>query len=205
MKFRSLMLTALLAGAATVAGATEIFNIDGHHSEATFRVRHMMSTVSGKFADVSGVINLDRANPAASNVQFAIKAASVDTGIADRDKHLRSEAFFDAEKFPEITFKSTKIAPTSKKDIYDVTGDFTMRGVTKQITIPVEFLGFGKDPWGGERAGFTLATTINRKDYGVNWNQALDQGGFLVGDDVNVNVSIEAVKKKEAPAPAAAK
>ena len=146
--------------------------------------------------DIEIKINVDRAKPSASSVEFTIKTASVDTGNADRDKHLQTADFFDAAKNPEITFKSTSIVATKKKDVYDVTGDLTMRGVTKHVTIPVEFNGFGKDPWGNERAGFSLTTTVNRKDYGINWNKALDNGGFLLSDDVTINVNIEAQKAK---------
>ena len=150
------------------------------------------------------MVNIDKANPAASNVDFAIKSASVDTGEPDRDKHLKSPDFFDAEKFPDITFKSTKIVPSGKKDVYNVTGNFTMHGVTKELTIPVEVLGWQSNKQ-GERVGFSLATTVNRKDYGINWNHVLDQGALYLGEDVDVNVSVEAVKKAEAPpAPAAA-
>ena len=202
MKFRILTAAALLLSAASLASAADAFTIDSRHSEATFRVRHFMSKVSGKFADVTGTVNIDKANPAASNVDFAIKTATIDTGVADRDKHLRSGDFFDTDKFPDITFKSTKIAPSGKKDVYDVTGDFTMHGVTKQITVPVEVLGWQSGPQ-GDRVGFSLSTIVNRKDYGVNWNRALDNGGFMLSDDVEVNVAVEAVKKKEAPAAAA--
>jgi polyisoprenoid-binding protein YceI len=194
MKFRTLAVAAFLLAASSLFAET--FVVDKAHSEATFQVRHMMSKVSGKFKDFSGRINIDRAKPAASSVEFNIKTASVDTGDADRDKHLQTADFFDAAKNPEITFKSTKIAATKKKNVYDVTGDLTMRGVTKHVTIPVEFNGFGKDPWGNERAGFSLTTTVNRKDYGINWNKALDNGGFLVGDAVTINVNLEAQKAK---------
>ena len=174
----------------------DTYAIDKNHSEAMFRVRHLVSKVSGKFDDFAGTINVDPKNAAASSVQFAIKTASVDTGNADRDKDLRTANFFDADRYPEITFKSISVKPTSKKDVYDVTGDLTMRGVTKRITIPVEFLGFARDPWGGDRAGFTLSTTLNRKDYGINWNKALDNGGYLLSDDVDITVNIEAMKSK---------
>jgi polyisoprenoid-binding protein YceI len=194
MKFRTLAVAAFLVTASSLFAET--FVVDKAHSEATFQVRHMMSKVSGKFADFSGKINIDRAKPAASSVEFTIKAASVDTGTADRDKHLQTADFFDVARCPELTFKSTSIAPTKKKDVYDVTGDLTMRCVTKHITIPVEFGGFGKDPWGNERAGFSLTTTVNRKDYGINWNKALDNGGFLLSDDVTINVNLEAQKAK---------
>jgi len=194
MKFRTLAAAAFVL--ATSSLFAETFNVDKVHSEATFQVRHMMSKVSGKFSDFSGKINIDRAKPSASSVEFNIKAASVDTGVADRDNHLRTAEFFDVARCPELTFKSTSIVPTKKKDVYDVTGDLTMRCVTKHITIPVEFNGFGKDPWGNERAGFSLTTTVNRKDYGINWNKALDNGGFLLSDDVTINVNLEAQKAK---------
>ena len=194
MKFRILATAAFLLAATSLFADT--FVVDKAHSEATFQVRHMMSKVSGKFDDFSGKINIDRAKPAASSVEFNIKTASVDTGNSDRDKHLQTADFFDAAKNPEITFKSTSIAPSKTKDVYNVTGDLTMRGVTKSVTIPVEFNGFGKDPWGNERAGFSLTTIVNRKDFGINWNKALDNGGFLLSDDVTINVNLEAQKSK---------
>jgi len=194
MKFRTLAATAFLL--ATSSLFAETFVVDKVHSEATFQVRHMMSKVSGKFDDFSGKINVDRAKPSASSVEFNIKAASVNTGVSDRDNHLRTAEFFDVARCPELTFKSTSIVGTKKKDVYDVTGDLTMRCVTKHITIPVEFNGFGKDPWGNERVGFSLTTTVNRKDYGINWNKALDNGGFLLSDDVTINVNLEAQKAK---------
>lgn len=183
----------LLASAPLFA---DTYVVDKNHSEATFQIRHLVSKVSGKFDDFAGSIDIDEKNPASSNVTFTIKTASIDTGVADRDKHLRSGDFFDAEKNPEITFKSTTVKASSKKNVYSVTGDLTMRGVTKRITIPVEFLGFAKDPWGSQRAGFTLSTTLNRKDYGINWNKALDNGGYLLSDDVDITVNIEAAKAK---------
>jgi polyisoprenoid-binding protein YceI len=195
MKFRTLAIAALLVTASSLFAA-ETFVVDKPHSEATFQVRHMMSKVSGKFDDFSGKINIDRAKPSASSVEFTIKSTSVNTGTADRDNHLRTADFFDVARCPELTFKSTSIVETKKKDVYDVTGDLTMRCVTKHITIPVEFGGFGKDPWGNERAGFSLTTTVNRKDYGINWNKALDAGGFLVGENVTINVNLEAMKAK---------
>ncbi len=197
---RFAVLTSLFLLAAPLFADT--FSIDKNHSEATFKVRHLMSKVSGKFDDFGGTINVDPAKPTEGKVEFTIKTASIDTGTPDRDKHLRSADFFDAEKNPEITFKSVAIKPAAKKNVYDVVGDLTMRGVTKRVTLPVEFIGFAKDPWGNTRAGFSLETTLNRKDYGINWNQALDNGGVLVGDDVDIAINIEAVKAKPA-APAA--
>lgn len=177
--------------------AAETFNIDKVHSAAEFKIRHMISNVGGRFGDFAGAVNVDRRNPANSSVEFTIQTASIDTGTPDRDKDLRSANFFDVERFPTITFKSVKVAPAKAKDTYDVTGDLTMHGVTKRITLPVVFNGFAKDPWGGERAGFELNTTLNRKDYGINWNKALDQGGYLLDDDVKIAINLETVKKKE--------
>ena len=193
MKLKSFALAALFAATPLLA---DTYTIDKSHSEANFSVRHMMSRVSGKFDDFSGTITGDLAKPSAASVEFTIQAASIDTGAADRDKHLRSADFFDVEKFPQITFKSTSIKPSGKKNVYSVTGDLTMHGVTKRITLPVEYLGTAKDPWGNEKAGFTLSTTLNRKDFGVNWNKALDNGGVLVSEDVNVTINLETAKSK---------
>ena len=176
--------------------AADLYNIDKVHSAAEFKIRHMVSQVGGKFDDFGGSVNFDKANPANSTVEFTIQTASIDTATPDRDKHLRSADFFDVEKYPTITFKSTKIAAGGLKDSYNVTGNLTMHGVTKTVTLPVAFLGFVKDPWGNDRAGFELETTLNRKDYGIVWNQALDAGGYLLGDDVKIAINLEAVKKK---------
>jgi len=181
---------------AASAFAADTFVVDKAHSGASFQVRHLVSRVGGKFDDFSGNISVDRDQPSASSVEFTIKSASIDTGNENRDKDLRSANFFEADKFPEISFKSTSIKPSATKDTYDVTGTFTMHGVTKTVTLPVEFLGFIKDPWGGERAGFSTHITLNRKDYGINWNKVLDNGGTLLSDDVDVTVNIEAAKAK---------
>lgn len=200
MSRRLRILTLFLAVAAAPLFAAETFTIDKSHSDASFTVRHFVSKVHGRFGDFDGAIQIDPARPEASSVVFTIKTASISTNDSKRDDDLRSPNFFDAAKFPEITFKSTKIAPAGK-DKYDVTGTFTMHGVSKEITIPVAFLGYAKDPWGNERAGFELSTKLNRKDYGINWNKVLDAGGTMLGDDVDVSVTLETVKKKpEAPA-----
>jgi polyisoprenoid-binding protein YceI len=173
------------------ATAVKTFAIDQTHSEATFQVRHLVTKVRGRFTDLGGSIAFDEASPAASSVTFTIQAASIDTGTPDRDAHLRSQDFFHVEQYPAITFASTAIAARGG-DQFDVTGDLTMRGVTKRITLPVTFLGKAKDPWGNEKIGFETETTINRKDYGLTWNAALETGGFLVGDEVRISVSIQA-------------
>ena len=188
------MFVLLLATAAVAA--PEAYVVDKSHSQATFQIRHMMSRVSGSFAEVDGTFNLDKEKPSESNVAFTINAASINTGSADRDKHLRTADFFDTEKFPEITFKSVSIEPAGAKDTYKVVGDLTMHGVTKRVTLPVTYLGSMKDPRGNEKLGFTVETTLSRKDYNINWNRALDAGGFILGEDVKVVVDLELAKKK---------
>jgi len=192
----AVLVTAMvLAAAPSMTTAADTYAVDKAHSEALFTIKHLMSRVTGRFSDVSGSISIDSANPPASSVEFTIAAASIDTNSADRDKDLRGPNFFDVEKHPTITFKSTKITAAGK-DKYSVAGTLTMHGVTKAVTLPVEFLGFGKDPWGNDKAGFAVETTLDRKDYGLTWNKALDQGGFLLGDDVKVSIGLEATKKK---------
>ena len=202
--FRKLRIAALFVAAlaATPLFAADTYTIDKNHSDVNFQVRHFVSKVRGAFTDFEGTIQIDQARPEASSVVFAIKAASINTNNEDRNKHLNSPDFFDTAKFPEISFQSTKIAPAGK-DKYNVTGNFTMHGVTKEITLPVAFTGTARDPRGGERAGFELATTVNRKDYGINWNKALDNGSLMLSDDVAVTISLETVKKGPEAAPAA--
>lgn len=189
--------------AASAAFSQDIYNVDKVHSEVTFRVRHFVSKVSGRFDDFSGTISIVPGKPAASSVEFAIKTASINTANPARDNHLKSADFFDAEKNPEITFKSTKITPVDA-DTFNVTGIFTMHGTAKELTIPVDFGGTVTDQRGTEKAGFSLATKLNRKDYGIVWNQTLDSGSMMLGDEVEITVNIEANKKKPAPADAPA-
>ena len=175
--------------------AADTYAVDAGHSEVSFQVRHLVTNVRGRFNDFNGTINLDPANLEKSSVEFRVQAASIDTAHADRDKHLRAEDFFHVEKYPEITFKSTSIKKTGK-DTYAVTGDFTMRGVTKRITLPVTYLGTARDPWGNDKAGFETAITLDRKDYGIVWNTAVDNGGVILGDEVKIAVNLEANKAK---------
>jgi len=198
MKMRFAVLAAALA-AASPALAAETYEFDKSHTTVGFQVRHIFTMLGGKFQDFSGTIGVDRAKPEGSSVEFTIRAASIFTNDAKRDEHLKSPDFFDVAKHPTITFKSTSMKPNGK-DSWLVTGDLTMRGVTRQVTLPVSFLGEGKDPWGNEKMGFSTSTTLDRKDYGINWNKALDQGGVLVGDEVKVEIAIEANKVKAAAA-----
>lgn len=172
--------------------ATRTYKIDKSHSEVIFQVRHLVTKVRGRFTDFEGAVEYNDATPELSSVNFSIKTASVDTAEADRDKHLRSGDFFEVEKYPAITFRSKRIA--KRGDGYDVTGDLTIRDVTKEVVLPVSHMGKAKDPWGGDRLGFEIETTLNRKDYGLSFNIPLaETGGFLVGDEVKVTIEIQAV------------
>ena len=172
--------------------STRTYAIDKTHSELLFQVRHLVTRVRGRFTDFDGTVSIDGANPDRSAVALDIKAASIDTGTPDRDAHLRSNDFFGVDQFPALTFASSRIVKKSE-DAYDVVGTLTIRGVAKEITLPVAFLGTARDPWGNERAGFETEITINRKDFGLTWNAALETGGFLVGDEVKISASIQAI------------
>ena len=181
------------AAAPAAATAAETWTVDRVHSDASFQIRHLVSKVRGRFTDFEGTLKIDRARPEASSVELKIKTASIDTANQRRDDHLRSADFFDAANNPEITFKSSKVVSRGA-DKYDVTGTFTMRGVAREITVPVTFLGFGNDGRGTEKAGFETTTALNRKDFGIVWNKALDTGGAVLGDEVQVTFNIEANK-----------
>ena len=176
----------------TTTTGTRTYKIDKSHSEAIFQVRHLVTKVRGRFTDFEGALEFNEANPEQSSVHFTINAKSIDTAEPDRDTHLRSADFFDIEKFQQITFVSRKIAARGA-DTYDVTGDLTIHGVTKEIVLPVAHLGKAKDPWGNDRLGFEAETTINRKDYGLTFNVTLETGGFLVGDEVKISLQVQAV------------
>jgi polyisoprenoid-binding protein YceI len=200
-KTRFAVLATSLALAAPVQ-ATETYQFDKAHTTVGFQVRHIYTNVSGKFTDFTGTIQVDRAKPESSTVDFTVQATSIDTSEPRRDQHLRSADFFDVANNPTITFKSTSIKANGK-DSWLVTGDFTMHGVTKSVVLPVTLLGEGKDPMGNEKMGLETGLTISRKDYGLTWNKALETGGVLVGDEVKVQIAIEANKAKPPqPAPA---
>lgn len=178
--------------------ATQRWNIDPSHSSVHFTVRHMViSKVRGAFGRFAGTVDFDPESPAASKVSVKIEAASIDTHEAKRDEHLRSGDFFDVEKYPALTFESTKVAKADG-DQYRVTGDLTIRGVTRPVVLETEFLGGGKDPWGNERIGFSAHTSINRKEFGLTWNQALEAGGVLVGDKIEIALDVQAVRAQAA-------
>jgi polyisoprenoid-binding protein YceI len=180
--------------------AKQNWNFDPVHSNLSFSVRHLMITkVTGHFNKWSGTLELDPDDLTASQMEVKIEAASIDTKDAERDKHLRSGDFFDVERFPEITFKSTHIEKVNDEN-FRVTGDFTIRDVTKPVVLDVEYYGRQKDPWGIERAGFAAKTSIDRKDYGLVFNMPLEGGGVLVGDTISITIDVEAVKDAGAKA-----
>jgi polyisoprenoid-binding protein YceI len=178
------------------AAATSTWQVDPNHSAAQFAVRHLaISTVRGAFTKVNGTVQFDDRDISKSSVDVTIDAASVDTRVADRDKDLRSDRFFDVEKYPTLTFKSTKVEQAAPGKL-KVTGDLTVHGVTKQVVLDVE----GptppvKDPWGNQRAAANASTKINRQDFGVKWNAKMDNGGWVVGDDVEITIDVEIVQK----------
>jgi polyisoprenoid-binding protein YceI len=157
----------------------------------------VVAKVRGTFDRFKGTVQFDEQNPTASKVSARIDAKSVNTREEKRDAHLRSPDFFDAEKYPELVFESTKVEKQGGEK-YKVTGDLTIHGVTKQVVLEAEYLGGGKDPWGGQRVGFQAHTSIRRKDFGLNWNQALEAGGVLVGDEIEISIDVEGVKAQAA-------
>lgn len=172
------------------------WTVDAAHSSIDFSVKHMMvSKVKGAFQKFNASVEADPNNLTTANIDFTIDVASIDTRNNDRDNHLRSADFFDVEKYPTMTFKSTKIVKTDD-DEYDVTGDVTLHGVTRSETFSVTFEGLAKDPMSGaEKIGFSANGKIKRSDYGLTWNAALETGGVLVGDDIKVSIEIEASKE----------
>jgi polyisoprenoid-binding protein YceI len=179
---------------ATNAATRTTWTIDASHSTVEFVAKHMMiTTVKGRFADVSGTIVADEANIADSSVEVTMQAESLDTRTGERDAHLRSPDFLDVDRYPTITFRSTSVRGTKEK--FQVTGDLTIRDVTKPITLDVEFGGEGKDPWGGTRASFSAHGKFDRRDYGLTWNVALETGGILVSNEVKINIEAQAVRQ----------
>lgn len=181
------------AGTTVLQDISGDYTIDASHSRLGFSARHaMVTTVRGQFGEWSGTAHIDAANPAASTVSLTIKTASIDTGVADRDGHLVSADFFDAEANPEITFVSTQVSRDG--DEWTITGDLTIKGVSKPVTIDFDFTGSAQDPFGNTRVGFEGATAINRKDWDLTWNAALETGGVLVSEKVKLEFDVSAIK-----------
>jgi polyisoprenoid-binding protein YceI len=175
---------------------TSTWQIDPNHSLVEFSAKHLMiTTVKGRFTTVSGTIEVDEQNPDRSRVKAEIASATLVTGAEQRDQHLRSPDFLDVEKFPTISFRSKRIQGTSKNpgDEFRVTGDLTIHGTTREVTLDAVYEGTGKDPWGGERVSFSATTKIDRRDFGLTWNQALETGGLLVGNDIKISLEVQAV------------
>lgn len=181
------------AQTAPVAGTKTTWKLDPAHTTVEFSAKHLMiTTVKGRIADVAGTISIDEKDPQNSFVEATLKATSLDTRTDQRDQHLRSADFLDVEKYPEIKFRSTRIQ--GDKESFKLTGDLTIRDVTRPITLDVEFEGRTKDPWGGERVGFSANGKIDRRDFGLTWNQALETGGVVVGNDIKISLEAQAVK-----------
>jgi polyisoprenoid-binding protein YceI len=173
------------------------WKLDPAHTTVEFAVKHMMfTTVRGRFRTVSGTIAVDERNPDRSRVEVEIEAASIDTGVADRDTHLRSADFLDVESQPRITFTSKRVEGAHVKagDRFKVTGDLTIRGKAIEVVLDASFEGAGKDPWGNEKAGFSATTEIDRREWGLTWNQALETGGLLVANTLKIEIDAQAVK-----------
>jgi polyisoprenoid-binding protein YceI len=183
---------------APAAAQPAVYKVDPNHSSVAFSIRHFVSNVPGRFRDFHGVIKYDKQSPAASSVEFTVQAASLTTDNEDRDEHLRSADFFDVQKFPTLTFTSTKVAARDAGTL-EVTGDLTLHGVTKTMTIPVTILGIIKYPR-GEKAGFESSFALNRKEFGLVWNRVFDGGVTLLGDEVKVSIEVEAEGEVQVPA-----
>lgn len=182
---------------------TTTWAIDASHAEVGFSVRHLMiSTVRGRFGGISGTVTLDESNPNASKVDVSIDVSTIDTRQEQRDAHLRSADFFDVANYPTMHFVSKRI-DGDVTDEFKVIGDLTIRGVTREVTLDVKAEGRGKDPWGGERAGFSAKGKLNRADFGLTWNQALEAGGVVVGDEVKLTIDAEVIKQQPAEVVAA--
>lgn len=168
--------------------------IDPMHSKVSFKVKHLMiANVQGSFREFEGMAMTTENDFSTAQISFSLNAASVDTEIADRDAHLKSPDFFDVGKFPKLTFVGNELKDLGD-DLYELTGDLTIKDVTKPVTLQAEFGGIGTDPWGNVKAGFSVSGKINRKDFGLNWNAALEAGGVLVGEEVKISADIELAK-----------
>ncbi len=175
---------------------TQTWQIDSAHSGIHFAVRHLViAKVRGQFSRWSGALTVPNGDFSQATVDVTIDATSIETGVADRDTHLKSADFFDVEKFPELTFRSRRIEPRGS-DRFSLIGDLTIRGISREVTLDVESAGQTKDPWGNIRAGFAAKTAVDRKEFGLTWNQVLEAGGVMVGDKVEIEIEIEAVRQE---------
>jgi len=174
--------------------APGVWEIDPAHSSVEFVARHLLSKVRGRFSDFSGNLTIAD-DPAQSSVEVTIDATSIETGSPDRDAHLRDPDFLDVERFGSLSYRSTEVRPGEQPGHYLVDGDLTIRDVTRPVTLEVEYLGWSDDPWGGQRAGFSATTEIERTDFGASWNLVVETGGLVVGKTVRIELEVEAVRK----------
>ena len=171
----------------------DTYKVDKDHTSVTFKIRRIFSNAQGTFRDFDGTLEFDPAKPETWSARGTLAVKSIDTNVPQRDKHLQSKDFFDAEQFPLISFKTGKLLSSTKENA-KIEGLLTMHGVEKPVVLDVEIHGVGKDPWGNVRAAFTATTKINRKDFGIVYNQVLDQGQLMIGDDVTVTIELEGIK-----------
>jgi len=192
----AILATALLAPPPVAA---KRYKVDANHTTVGFKVRHLFSRINGRFRTFTGQIVFDPTKPEASRVEGSVDAASIDTDVEKRDKHLRGRDFFYVEKYPKITFSTDKVTDVDLKAMTGkLHGKLTIRGVTRPVVLDVSFFGEGKDPWGNTRAGFHAETKINRKDFGLKWNEALETGGVLVGEEVTITIDAEGLPVEKA-------
>jgi len=194
MRFRMTALALASFITLPMAALADSYTIDSAHSSIAFSIRHLVAKTSGRFTEFGGTLQFDPANPQGGSVNVTIQAASITTDNEHRDNDLRSDHFFEVETYPEITFSGQVTGTTD--DGFNVTGTLSMHGVDKEVVMPVEFLGVGPDARGNQRVGFAAELEIDRKEFGITWNRNIDQGGVLLGDDVDIRISIEAVRQQ---------
>ncbi len=195
MRYRSMLLVLVGTLLFTASAKAAVYQVDPDHTTVSFKIRHLFSNVEGVFTKFDGKIEYEPGKPESWGTEGTIQAGSIDTRVDKRDAHLRSADFFDVEKFPTISFKSTKVTEGTDSHA-KLEGLITIHGVEKPIVLDVEIHGVGKDPWGNVRAGFTATTKLNRKDFGLTWNQALETGQLLVGDEVTITLEVEGILKQ---------
>ena len=196
-KFFFCLFSILFLNTWSVSAHAASYDIDLDHSSVQFKIHHLLSNVRGNFDQVSGTFDFEPGKPETWKVEAAIQTASINTKVPERDKHLKSPDFFDAEKYPTILFKSTKVTIVDEQHA-KLEGLFSMHGIEKNVTLDLEIHGVAKDPWGNVRAAFTATTTLNRKDFGIVYNQTLETGNLLIGEDVEVSLEIEGILKEAA-------
>ncbi|MGK5083864.1 YceI family protein [Bdellovibrionota bacterium FG-1] len=197
-RLKNILLGVFFAAFFAVPASAADYTVDASHSSVGFSVRHLVSKVKGGFSDFDGTFKFDAKNPKAVEGKFVVKIASLSTNNQKRDEHLKGPDFFDAAKFPEMTLANLKLVQAGGKDKFKMTGDLTLHGVTKPVMFALEFNGTSPDPWGNTRAGFSATGQINRDDFGISWNKALDAGGLMLGKDVTIDLQVEAIEAKPA-------